>query len=403
MRQKKIKLKDEYMVEKYEHKEDLPKSIRLEACTLCQLDCPACYIRQDPEGVEHGCGNGMLSFENFKKIVDDNDFETIELSNHGEIFLNPELVKMMEYAYKKGIKLTADNGVNMNKLTEEQAEALVKYQFDNIVVSIDGASQETYKQYRRRGNFDKVIEHIERINYYKKKYKSEKPFLNWKYILFGFNEHEVEKAKKLAKKLKMEIFFVTNWDPSFSPVTDRELVKKLTGVTGKTHTPRSRLKQFINKEIDWFYCNFLWEAPQINWDGQILGCCSLYDKNFGGNVFEEGLMNALNNPKMIYAKNMVTGNAPALEGIPCTDCYCYKDLVKGKGKTWLPSPHLANLAEKAKKAEEAAEAEKTTKKTVKKTTTKKPAAKKTTVKKSTATKKTTAKKTTAKKTTAKKK
>ena len=34
MRQKKIKLKDEYMVEKYEHKEDLPKSIRLEACTL---------------------------------------------------------------------------------------------------------------------------------------------------------------------------------------------------------------------------------------------------------------------------------------------------------------------------------------------------------------------------------
>lgn len=384
MKEPKIELKEEYLVEKYEHKEDLPKSVRLEACTICQLNCHSCYMRQDPEGVANGCGNGMLSFENFKKFVNENDFETIELSNHGEIFLNPELVKIMEYAHKKGIKLTADNGVNLNKLTDEQAEALVKYEFENIVVSIDGASQETYKQYRRNGNFDKVIEHIEKINFFKKKYKSEKPFLNWKFVLFGHNEHEVKKAKRLAKKLKMEIFFATNWDTEFSPVKDRELVKELTGVTGKTHTPRSRLKQFINKEIDWYYCNFLWEAPQINWDGQILGCCSLYDKNFGDNVFKDGFMNALNNPKMIYAKNMITGNAPALKGIPCTDCYVYKDLKKAKNKLWVPSPHLANLAEKARKLEEEkqkAEKKKTTKKTTKKVVKKKTTTKKTAKKK----------------------
>ncbi|MGN0014893.1 MAG: radical SAM protein [Candidatus Gastranaerophilaceae bacterium] len=392
MEEPKIELKEEYLVERYEHKEDLPKAVRLEACTICQLNCHSCYMRQDPEGVANGCGNGMLSFKNFKKFVDENNFETIELSNHGEIFLNPELVKMMEYAHKKGIKLTADNGVNLNKLTDEQAEALVKYEFENIVVSIDGASQETYKQYRRNGNFDKVIEHIEKINFYKKKYKSEKPFLNWKFVLFGHNEHEVKKAQRLAKKLKMEIFFATNWDTSFSPVKDRELVKELTGVTGKTHTPRSRLKQFINKEIDWYYCNFLWEAPQINWDGQILGCCSLYDKNFGDNVFKDGFMNALNNPKMIYAKNMITGNAPPLEGIPCTDCYVYKDLKKAKNKLWVPSPHLANLAEKARKLEEEKAKEK--EKAAKKKTTKKTAAK--------PTKKTTAKKTVTKKSTKKK-
>ena len=362
-----IEIKEEYLVEEYKSKEDLPKSIRLEACTICQLNCHSCYMRQDPEGVENGCGNGMLSFENFKKFVDDNDFEIIELSNHGEIFLNPELVKIMEYAHKKGIKLTADNGVNLNKLTDEQAEALVKYEFENIVVSIDGASQETYKQYRRRGNFDKVIKNIEKINFYKKKYDKEKPFLNWKFVLFGHNEHEVKKAKRMAKKLEMEIFFATNWDPDFSPATDLEQVKKLTGVSGVTHTPRSRLQQFINKEIDWYYCDFLWNAPQINWDGQILGCCSLYDKNFGDNVFEDGLLKALNNPKMIYAKNMVTGNAPALKGIPCTDCYVYKDLKKGKGKTWFPSPHVEKMEEKSRLKAEKEKAKKTTKKSSSKT------------------------------------
>ena len=84
----------------------------------------------------------------------------------------------------------------------------------------------------------------------------------------------------------------------------------------------------------------MWEAPQINWDGQVLGCCSLYKENFGKDVFEKGLLEALNNPKMIYAKNMVTGKAPAIEGIPCTNCYVYKDLIKNGGKLWVPSPHI---------------------------------------------------------------
>lgn len=341
MDENQIPIKEEYLEEEYTSKDQLPKKIRLEVSTICQLNCPCCYMRRDPVGVENGCGNGMLTFENFKKFVDDNDFEEIELSNHGEIFLNPELTDMIKYACEKNIKLTADNAVNLNKLTDEQAEALVKYQFESIIVSIDGATPDSYKKYRVNGDFDKVINNIKKINRLKEKYNSEKPKLTWKFILFGHNEHEVPLAEKLAKELNMEIIFVTNWDPSFSPVTDLEQVKKLTGVDGKTHTPRSRLKQFINKEINWYYCNFLWEAPQINWDGQVLGCCSLYKTNFGKNVFENGLLKTLNNPKMIYAKNMITGKAPALEGIPCTDCYVYKDLIKGDN-TWVPSPHLKN-------------------------------------------------------------
>jgi len=336
----KVPLKRAYLAEMYKSKEELPKTIRIEASTICQLHCPSCYMRQDPKGVARGCGNGMLSFENFKKIVDDNNFEEIELSNHGEIFLNPELVKMIEYAYQKNIRLTAENGVNFNKLTDEQAEALVKYKFGRIIISIDGASPETYKQYRVHGDFDTVINNIKKVNALKEKYNSEDPILRWKFILFGHNEHEVEKARKMAEELNMEIEFVTNWDPEFSPAKDLEQVKRLTGVEGQTHTPYSRLKQFRNGEICWYYCNFLWEAPQINWDGQILGCCSLYKENFGGNVFEEGLLNALNNPKMLYAKNMITGKAPALKGIPCTTCYVYEDLVKHGGKLWVPSPHV---------------------------------------------------------------
>ena len=86
-------------------------------------------------------GRGFLRFEDFRKLLDDNPgLELIELSHAGEIFLNPALLSM---AHQRGVKLTAENGVNLNKIRQEVLEGLVKYQFRKLVCSIDGASEET--------------------------------------------------------------------------------------------------------------------------------------------------------------------------------------------------------------------------------------------------------------------
>ncbi len=324
--------------EEYKNRLELPKYIRLDASTLCQLKCPACYMRKNPELVKSGCGYGNLKFEDFKKLIDDNILEKIELSNSGEIFLNRDLVKIIEYGYRNGVRVTITNGVNLNYLTEEQAEALVKYEADTITVSIDGASQKVYEIYRVGGNYKRVINNVKKIIKYKKKYKSRFPYINWKFIVFGHNEHEIEKAKAEAKKLGVdEIIFDVNWDKTYSPIKDALRVKELTGIDALdiNTSPIVQLKKYKEGKIEWYFCRDLWE-PQINWDGQVLGCCANYQKNFGGNVFKEGLMKALNHPDMIYAKNMVTGKVAAKEGIPCTDCWCYKAMKEAD--IWLTSP-----------------------------------------------------------------
>ena len=179
---------------------DLPKNVRLEACNMCQLKCPACAIRKlEQEIIEKAKGFGYLKFKDFKKFVDKHDFiEEIELSNNGEIFLNPELDDIIKYAYEKGITLTAYNGVNLNTVSEKTLENLVKYKFKRMTVSIDGATPEVYKIYRRGGDFNTVINNIKTINKFKKQYNSEYPHLTWQFILFGHNEHEIDKAKKFA-------------------------------------------------------------------------------------------------------------------------------------------------------------------------------------------------------------
>ena len=186
----------------YKSKDELPKRIRIEACSLCQLNCPACTTRRLEKKAPKDW-LGYLKFDDFKKFVDDNKFDEIELSNNGEIFLNPELDEIIKYAYYKDISLTAGNGVNLNTVSEATLENLVKYKFKKMTVSLDGATPETYKIYRVGGDFNKVIDNIKKINYFKKKYNSEFPKLTWQFIPFGHNEHEILLAKKKAQELNI--------------------------------------------------------------------------------------------------------------------------------------------------------------------------------------------------------
>ena len=83
--------------------------IRLEAATICQLACPSCPTTQGV--IKAQIGAGFLKFDQFRRIVDDNPrISEIELSNWGEIFLNPDIERIIEYAYRRNVALSAWNG-----------------------------------------------------------------------------------------------------------------------------------------------------------------------------------------------------------------------------------------------------------------------------------------------------
>lgn len=314
---KNISFKDDKFY--YKSKAYLPKKVHLEACSLCQLDCPECYIRKTEKNMPKDW-LGYLKFKDFKKFVDENDIKEIELASKGEIFLNPELDDIIKYAYQKNIKLTANVGTNLNTVSDITLENLVKYKFYSFVVSIDGATPETYKIYRVGGDFNKVIDNIKKINNFKEKYKSEYPKLTWQFIPFGHNEHEIELAKKKAKELNMKIVFLQNHSFDYSPVKNKELVEKQTGLKLEGNEEGIISRQYT------FSCNALFESPQIDYDGK-LSCYSRGAKYFSANVFKDGFLNALNSPDFIYAKKMLTDlSIEARPEIMCTKCKRFKYL-----------------------------------------------------------------------------
>lgn len=304
----------------------VPKRIKIDACSLCQLDCPKCYMRQYPHKV---VGEGYLRFENFKKLIDDNkEIREIELSNWGEVFLNPELKEILQYAYTKHVDIYMGNGVNFNQVSDEMIETLVQTQVRFINISIDGTSQEIYSMYRRRGNLDTVMKNIRKLNAYKEKYHSDFPRLQWQYIIFNHNEHQVSEAKEMARMLHMDIFFKLQHDEGYIP-QNRKLLAEVTGL--RQFSIEEYWKE--NKETYDLSCTQLYDGPQINWDGTLLGCCRVFDKDFGGvNVFEVGLKKALSSKKFVETKKALLGDTSIqLDGEnPCGQCVIYKRMRDGK-------------------------------------------------------------------------
>jgi hypothetical protein len=115
----------------------------------------------------------------------------------------------------------------------------------------------------------------------------------------------------------MEFNAKLSWDAEFSPVRDSERVAAATG-TGAAN--RNEYQRQHGVDYMQHICHQLWDNPQINWNGKVLGCCRNFWGDFGGNAFRDGLEASLNNEKIAYARDMLLGRAPARDDLPCTTC-----------------------------------------------------------------------------------
>ncbi len=306
-----------------------PLKVGIEASTMCQLRCRTCPTARGIIG-KH-LGNVFLSPEKFEQFIRQHPWITeVELSNWGEVFLNPQISDILKIAFDHRVTLTIENGTNLNKVSDTVLEDLVRYRVRNITCSIDGASHETYSVYRVNGNFDKIIGHIKKINIYKDKYQSQYPNLYWQFVAFGHNEHEISQAREMAKELRMKFRLKLSWEDmyfeNFSPVNDKA---KLRSLLKENAADRNEYREKTGKDYVDDCCLQLWKGPRINADGRLVGCCINYWDDYG-NAFEEGLEACLNSDKMQAARKLLMGGPADRKDIPCLKCQVYWNRVKYK-------------------------------------------------------------------------
>jgi MoaA/NifB/PqqE/SkfB family radical SAM enzyme len=299
-----------------------PVEARLDVSSICQLDCVLCPVAKRKG--RSFVGRGVLTGADFIEFIDSNpNIEIIELGNSGEVFLNPDLPLILKYAYDKGVTIRIGEGANLNDASDEALEALVKYSVYLLRVSIDGATQRTYQIYRVGGNLKKVLNNVQRINEYKKRYKSSLPRLILQFIPFGHNEHEIKNITVMAQALGMEIYFKLNVFKEYSPLRDHTILTELLGYSDK--------ESFLEKTGEIYMrdiCLQLWRAPQVNWDGRLLGCSSNSSINYAEYALGGAFASEINNGHIHYARKVLMGIAPVRDDIPCFTCDTFAEYQK---------------------------------------------------------------------------
>ena len=303
-----------------------PSMVMIDASTRCQLNCPGCYMRQNHYGT---AGRGDLDPEKYKKFLEDNpSIKKVELSKSGEVFLNPRLSEILKISHEKGVEVQLLNGVNMNYAPDPVLEELVRTQVRAVKVSLDGATQEVYSLYRRGGDISRVLSNIRKINEYKKKYGSEYPKLVWQFILMDEDQHEAEAAKKMAAELGMDIYYTLDFR-GFKP-KDREWLQSVTGISFQDAkgTGKTKALEYMSD----YFCRQMILTPQINWDGRLLGCCTVFQRDWGINVFEEPLSEVFNDPDYRAAAISILTGKDGMDHLgPCRECLIYRKNVIRNG------------------------------------------------------------------------
>jgi hypothetical protein len=127
----------------------------------------------------------------------------IDFFNYGEAFLHKRAVEMCEYIKSNFPHIYLYTSTNGLALSDERARRLVHSGIDEVTFSIDGATQASYEKYRQRGRLDVAFRSLGVMVDEKRKSALDLPFLNWRYILFTWNDSDEEMA--LARRLAQEI------------------------------------------------------------------------------------------------------------------------------------------------------------------------------------------------------
>ncbi|MBU0953709.1 MAG: radical SAM protein [Nanoarchaeota archaeon] len=293
-----------------------PSIMMIEPTNLCNLQCPLC-----PTGSGAiTAPRGFMKFENFKKIIDEcgNYLLNVTLWNWGEPFMNKDIFNMIEYAKAKKIFVRVSTNGHLLRDTEN-IERLVRSGLDELIFSLDGASEETFLKYRKTGDFNNVRKNLQTLVETKKRLKSRTPFVELQFIVMSHNEHEIPKIRQIVKEVGIDHLKIKTVSLEGANALgfggDKEKIKVYIPKDEKY----SRYKEgMIRKQIK-DGCVRLWHTSVVNWDGSISPCCNDPNRNFVfGNVFEEGFKKAWNSTKYVNFRKAMLTNKTAIP--MCKNC-----------------------------------------------------------------------------------
>ncbi len=248
-----------------------PTHLMVEPSSLCNLACALCPVTAGLERAQ-----GLMEFATFKKVIDEiGDYIfTLLLWDWGEPFLNPAVYDMIAYAALKDIKTISSTNAHVFA-RQENADKVIRSGLDTLICAVDGITQETYQRYREGGKLESALDGIRQVVARKRALDSERPLVNFRFIVMRHNEHEVPRLEAFARSLGVDALTLKTLNPASRDPYDAgvEIEKRDDYLPQdrrfwrfRGDSMRGRVRRKRNP------CKHLWYHPSIHWNGVICSC-----------------------------------------------------------------------------------------------------------------------------------
>ena len=284
-----------------------PIKLIVEVTNICNLRCPACFTGDEQDGRVRG----HLSPDLYHRMIEELGpyLWRVEFCNWGEPLLGKHIYPMIEAATARGVSSLISTNFSV-PFDADRAEQLVASGLTILGVSLDGAQQATYEQYRVRGDFETILRNVRLVNDAKRKRNSRTPKLIWSFHIFPHNVEDIEPARAMAAELGMEFACEKGW------------------VIGDEWDPDGRYTYYGDPQP--FPCIALWEYAVVNNDGGVAPCCGCFYREddvgrlavSGNDPGSRSFREIWNGPDLVRARGFYAkreGDADAQRSI-CFDC-----------------------------------------------------------------------------------
>jgi MoaA/NifB/PqqE/SkfB family radical SAM enzyme len=328
--------------------------VYVEPTIYCNLDCRTCIRNVWCEEL------GSMTEATFSRILDSLKLieprPSIFFGGLGEPLFHKDIAAWIARA--KAIGATVELITNATLLTEEKARALVASGLDNLWISIDGATPESYADVRLGAELPQVIENVMRLRRLRKGGHFAKPEIDIAFVAMKRNLHELPEVLKLAQRLGARQFKVSNVLPYTRELWDEILYEQ--GFRDLAYMPSPRIPRLSLPKMAFDevtsapllqalhsgynvslagnnlggandVCNFIESGSiSIGWDGSVAPCLPMLHththyfkawqhqvkQHILGNINADQLLDLWLDPEYVQYRERVHSFAFA----PCTAC-----------------------------------------------------------------------------------
>lgn len=181
------------------------RGILLENTVLCNVDCIGC-ARENASNIRIKKTMPLAELTRMADLCAQLKMERIFYLNLGEPFLSPTICQELPLLRARNpdayIRVST-NGILLN--TDAKREAALN--LSDIQFSVHGVSDEMCEKYMKGSNFGKAHAAMKAMVEYRNARGLDTPILEWKYLLFNWNDHpkHIQRAVEMARAIGIDL------------------------------------------------------------------------------------------------------------------------------------------------------------------------------------------------------